>query len=139
MYKKIKLCALLIVALLASACQKDLILGGTENIVQGEAQTFTLKQEGETKAVNMATLGDEWQVETGSYGAWLSAKKVGQTLELTATANDGAEERRAEVVINTPTGKKTFDITQFGTDLSSLLRVAMARQSSTMKRIRALN
>lgn len=45
MYKKIKLCALLIVALLASACQKDLILGGTENIVQGEAQTFTLKQE----------------------------------------------------------------------------------------------
>lgn len=116
MYKKIKLCALLIVALLAGACQKDLILGGTESIVQGEAQTFTLKQEGETKAVNMATLGDEWQVETGSYGAWLSAKKVGQTLELTATANDGAEERRAEVVINTPNGKQMFDITQFGTD-----------------------
>ena len=90
MYKNIKIWALLIVASLASACQKDLTLGGTEDVVQGEAQTLTLKQEGETKTVSFATLGDEWQVEKGAYDAWLTAKKVGQALELTATANRGS-------------------------------------------------
>ena len=115
MYKNIKIWALLIVASLASACQKDLTLGGTEDIVQGETQTLTLKQEGETKMVSFATLGHEWQVEKGSYDAWLTAKKVGQALELTATANEGADERQAEVVLVTPSGKQTVTVTQFGT------------------------
>ena len=115
MYKNIKIWALLIVASLASACQKDLTLGGTEDIVQGETQTLTLKQEGETKMVSFATLGHEWQVEKGSYDAWLTAKKVGQALELTATANEGADERQAEVVLATPSGKQTVTVTQFGT------------------------
>ena len=115
MYKNIKIWALLIVASLASACQKDLTLGGTEDVVQGEAQTLTLKQEGETKTVSFATLGDEWQVEKGAYDAWLTAKKVGQALELTATANEGADERQAEVVLTTPGGKQTVTVTQFGT------------------------
>ena len=115
MYKNIKIWALLIVASLASACQKDLTLGGTEDVVQGEAQTLTLKQEGETKTVSFATLGDEWQVEKGAYDAWLTAKKVGQALELTATANEGADERQAEVVLATPGGKQTVTVTQFGT------------------------
>ena len=115
MYKNIKIWALLIVASLASACQKDLTLGGTEDVVQGEAQTLTLKQEGETKTVSFATLGDEWQVEKGAYDAWLTAKKVGQALELTATANEEADERQAEVVLATPSGKQTVMVTQFGT------------------------
>ena len=115
MYKNIKIWALLIVASLASACQKDLTLGGTEDIVQGETQTLTLRQEGETKMVSFATLGHEWQVEKGSYDAWLTAKKVGQALELTATANEEADERHAQVVLITPAGKQTVDVTQFGT------------------------
>ena len=62
MYKKIRLCALLIIVALASACQKDLTLGGAEKFVQGETQTFTFNQEGETKMVDMAALGDQVQV-----------------------------------------------------------------------------
>ena len=65
MYKNIRLCALLIIVALASACQKDLTLGGAEKFVQGETQTFTFNQEGETKMVDMAALGDE-HIVTGS-------------------------------------------------------------------------
>lgn len=116
MYKKIRLCALLIIVALASACQKDLTLGGAEKFVQGETQTFTFNQEGETKMVDMAALGDEWQVENGTYSDWLSAKKVGNMLELIASANEGADERKAQVVVITPNGKQVLDITQFGSE-----------------------
>ena len=116
MYKNIRLCALLIIVALASACQKDLTLGGAEKFVQGETQTFTFNQEGETKMVDMAALGDEWQVENGTYSDWLSAKKVGNMLELIASANEGADERKAQVVVITPNGKQVLDITQFGSE-----------------------
>ncbi len=116
MYKKIRLLALLVVAVLVGACQKDLTLGGTDNIVQGEKQTLTLKQEGETKTLNLAALGDDWQVEAGAHAAWLTAKKTGTALEVTATANDAADERRTTVTLTTPSGKQMVEITQFGTD-----------------------
>lgn len=116
MYKKIRLCALLLVIVLVSACQKDLTLGGTENFVQGKEQSFTFKQEGETKSINMTTLGDEWQVEDGAYSTWLSAKKMGSVLELTALANDGADERRTELTLTTPNGKQSLEVTQFGSE-----------------------
>ena len=48
MYKRIKIWAFLAIAVLAVACQKDLVLGGTERIVLGESTAVTLEQEGET-------------------------------------------------------------------------------------------
>ena len=48
MYKKLRILAFLIVAMLMSACQKDLILDGTSDVVVDTADTITLIQEGET-------------------------------------------------------------------------------------------
>ena len=111
MYKRIK-----IWAFLAVACQKDLVLGGTERIVLGESTAVTLVQEGETKLVDVSSLGDDWQIENEAHNAWLTANRRGTTLELTATANNDADERRTEVTIATPTSKRTITVTQFGTD-----------------------
>ena len=116
MYKRIKIWAFLAIAVLAVACQKDLVLGGTERIVLGESTAVTLVQEGETKLVDVSSLGDDWQIENEAHNAWLTANRRGTTLELTATANNDADERRTEVTIATPTSKQTITITQFGTE-----------------------
>ena len=60
MHKKIRIWALLMVVLMAAACQKDLTLGGLDNVVSSDIPSVTLKQKGETVAVDFASLGDEW-------------------------------------------------------------------------------
>lgn len=75
MYKKLRILAFLIVAMLMSACQKDLILDGTSDVVVDTAETITLKQEGETKVVAFTTLSGEWSVEQESYDRWLTVEK----------------------------------------------------------------
>lgn len=77
MHKKIRIWALLMVALMAVACQKDLTLGGLDNVVSSDIPSVTLKQEGETVAVDFASLGDEWQIESGAYASWLTAVRKG--------------------------------------------------------------
>lgn len=116
MHKKIRIWALLMVSLMAAACQKDLTLGGLDNVVSSDIPSVTLKQEGETVAVDFASLGDEWQIESGAYASWLTAVRKGALLELTAGANESAEERRAKVVLQTPSGQQILTVTQFGTD-----------------------
>ena len=116
MYKRFKIWMGLAIAVLVVACQKDLVLGGTDHIVLGESTAVTLVQEGETKLVDVSSLGDEWQIENDTHNTWLTAIRRGTTLELTATANNDADERRTEVTIATPTSKQTITITQFGTE-----------------------
>ena len=117
MHKKIRIWALLMVSLMAAACQKDLTLGGLDNVVSSDIPSVTLKQEGETVAVDFASLGDEWQIESGAYASWLTAVRKGALLELTAGANESAEERWAKVVLKTPSGQQILTVTQFGTCL----------------------
>ena len=63
MYKRFKIWMGLAIAVLVVACQKDLVLGGTDHIALGESTAVTLVQEGETKLVDVSSLGDEWQIE----------------------------------------------------------------------------
>ncbi|WP_025881925.1 BACON domain-containing protein [Segatella baroniae] len=116
MYKIFKISALLFVAALLAACQKDLVLGGAPDEVPASTETLTLKQEGETKRVDFTALADGWSVEQGSHADWLTAKKAGALLEVTAAANPNADERRTTVTVLTPGGRQTVTVTQFGAE-----------------------
>lgn len=115
MYKKLRILAFLIVAMLMSACQKDLILDGTSDVVVDAAETITLKQEGETKVVAFTTLSGKWSVDQGSYDRWLTVEKKDGKLVVAAQANNLSDERQTQITLNTVSGKYSMAVTQFGT------------------------
>lgn len=116
MYKKFKILVLFFAVIALAACQKDLVLDGTSDIVISDTETLTLRQEGETKTVSFPTLTGEWSIEPGSYEAWLTAEKVDGNLAVTAGTNAQADERVSQITINLGNGKKTITVTQFGSD-----------------------
>lgn len=107
---------LLGVLFLITACQKDIALGGADGFMPSNMQTVTLKQEGETKIIEISSIGDEWQIVEGERMAWLTATRKGETLALKAEPNTSADERQTQILLVTPSGKQTIKVTQFGSN-----------------------
>lgn len=116
MYKKINILAFLILFLMASACQKDFMAQDVTDMVITGGETVVLEQKGETKTVEFATLSGEWTIDENSYDKWLTVEKQNNKLVLTALANEQADERVTQVIVNDKGGKTSIPVTQFGTN-----------------------
>ena len=105
MYKKINILAFLILFVMASACQKDFMAQDVTDMVITGGETVVLEQKGETKTVEFATLSGEWTIDENSYDKWLTVEKQNNKLVLTALANEQADERVTQVIVNDKGGK----------------------------------
>jgi hypothetical protein len=107
---------LLQIVFMATACQKDITLGNTDNLLSQQLQAVTLNKQETTKTIDLSMLGDNWQIQDNT-SAWLTAtKKEGTLLYLHAKENNNANERYAQVILSTSYGKQIVSIMQFGSD-----------------------
>ena len=65
---------LLQIVFMATACQKDITLGNTDNLLSQQLQAVTLNKQETTKTIDLSTLGDNWQIQDNT-SDWLTATK----------------------------------------------------------------
>lgn len=120
--KHITLALLASVALAGSACQKGFDSEHSSEFVVSDNSALTFEQEGATKSITISAASSDWSIDHSSYDSWIKAVKEGKKIVITADPYEGLEERTTILNIVMGGSKRSFLISQFGSE--PVLRLA---------------
>lgn len=120
--KHITLALLASVALAGSACQKGFDSEQSSEFVVSDNSALTFEQEGATKSITISAASSDWSIDHSSYDSWIKAVKEGKKIVITADPYEGLEERTTILNIVMGGSKRSFLISQFGSE--PVLRLA---------------
>lgn len=120
--KHISLALLAAAALAGSACQKGFDSEQSSEFVVSDNSALTFEQEGATKSITISAASSDWSIDHSSYDSWIKAVKEGKKIVITADPYEGLEERTTILNIVMGGSKRSFLISQFGSE--PVLRLA---------------
>lgn len=98
--------------LFLSACKSNSDI--EEPTLELSTSTLTLKQEASEQTLTVQTNKEHWSAfsPTEGRGGWLTLRQEGQTLRVSAQANNGAEERSAVILVSAGGLQRRVDVRQ---------------------------